>query len=152
MAGKEKFRIYWGDLPHWRCENYAYFVTWRVAKGQGPLTPDERGVVVQSLRFFDGKRYEVEAYVVMDDHVHVVVHPHESEKLEAIVHSWKSFTANRLQRVSHRSGKVWQPEYFDRLIRGEVEMREKMEYILRNPQKRWSDMISYSWVWCRGME
>ncbi len=31
-------------------------------------------------------------------------------------------------------------------------MREKSEYILNNPQKRWPDLTAYKWVWVRGMD
>ena len=53
----------------------------------------------------------------MNDHVHVVVKPAADYNLTAIVQSWKSYTTNRLQRAHGRSGRVWQREYFDRIIR-----------------------------------
>ena len=83
----------------------------------------------------------------MNDHVHALVEPAAPRELEQIVHSWKSYTANRIQRVSRREGKIWQAEYFDRLIRGEEEFEEKRNYILANPAKRWPDVVNYEWVW-----
>ena len=61
------------------------------------------------------------AYVVMNDHVHVLVQPSSDHRLEEILHSWKSFTANQLRQASGRRGTVWQDEYFDRVIRNGVE-------------------------------
>jgi putative transposase len=139
-------------LPHWRADSHAYFVTWRLFKGQEPLSEQERELVARSIEFFAGTRYNLEAYVVMDDHVHVVACPREQEELAEILHSWKSYTAHRLLKRGKRRGRIWQDEYFDRLIRGEVEMREKSEYILNNPQKRWPDLTAYKWVWVRGMD
>ena len=107
---------------------------------------EERSKVAQALQHFDGKRYELSAYVVMDDHVHVVAQPFDGQELKQIVHSWKSFTANRLQREHRRVGAVWQQESFDRIVRDEAEWLEKIRYIMNNPLKRWPELRSYEWV------
>ena len=88
-------RIYRRDLPHWRGRDIVYFVTWRVSATRRHLLPPQRAVVAAALQHFDGQRYDLLAYVVMDDHVHVVVGP-RCVRLERIVHSWKSFTAHAI--------------------------------------------------------
>ena len=133
-------------LPHWRMTGATYFVTWRLHKDLPELRPEERDAVVSALEHFHGQRYALSAYVVMDDHVHVLVTPSGDHKLADIVHSWKSFTAWRLQREYGRTGSVWQEEYFDRIVRDEMEFLEKAEYILNNPVKRWPDEQEYKWV------
>jgi REP element-mobilizing transposase RayT len=148
---EQSFRVYRRHLPHYRSKNYPYFVTWRLERDQQALNDEEREVVADSIRFFSGKRYDIEGFVIMDDHVHVVVLPHAGERLEQILHSWKSYTANRLQRDFQRSGIIWQNEYFDRLLRNDAELKEKLKYILRNPAKRWPGVDEYKWVWCVGM-
>jgi REP element-mobilizing transposase RayT len=127
-------------------EDSTYFVAWRLAKSQHLLRFDERTVVVDAIKRFVQERYDVLAYVVMDDHVHVVVTPVEAFSLQAIVHTWKSFTANRLQRDFGRIGAIWQREYFDRIIRDEAELLEKIEYVLGNPIKRWPGIQDYRWA------
>jgi len=104
-------------------------------------------MVVAALKTLDGKRYQLTGYVVMDDHVHVLVTPRAEHTLRSIVHSWKSFTANRMQREYERVGPVWQDEYFDRIVRDEKELLQKVEYIMGNPWKRWPELDSYEWVW-----
>ncbi len=113
-----------------------YFVTWRLAGTQSELSPDEKDLVVAALRNFDGQRYRITGYVVMNDHVHVVVEPQTGYHLTAIVQSWKSYTANRMQRRCGRTGRVWQREYFDRVIRDDEELSNRLTYILGNPGKR----------------
>ena len=112
---------------------------------------DERGVVASALQYFDEKRYELDGYVVMHDHVHVLVWPERSRRLEDIVHSWKSFTAHRLTKEHRRQSPVWQHESYDRIVRNERELYRKMMYILNNPRKCWPMSTSYRWVWCKGM-
>ncbi|MCZ6775165.1 MAG: transposase [Ignavibacteria bacterium] len=98
------------------------------------------------------KRYELQGYVVMNDHMHVLVWPEGENKLEDILRSWKSFTTHKLQKEVARKGKVWQHESFDRIVRNEQELHEKMQYILNNPRKRWPEIDRYHWDWCKGME
>lgn len=148
--GLMSFRTYRRRLPHWRLEGATYFVTWRLHRVQRPLDPEERDHVVATIRHFDSTRYALSAFVVMDDHVHVVVTPSQGVELERIVHSWKSHTAWRLQRECARSGPVWQDEYYDRVLRNEAEVLQKIRYILNNPGRRWPGFWPYPWLWARG--
>jgi len=102
---------------------------------------------VNAIRHFDGSRYELHAYVVMNNHVHVIVHPWPERELEWIISSWKSYSARQIQRSRGLRGPVWQREYFDRIVRDQEEFREKLRYIQSNPFKRWPGLESYLWVW-----
>ncbi len=144
---EDEFRLYRGKLPHWRMERGTYFVTWRLGQGQADLTPAERGVVAEALRHFHNTRYRLAGYVIMNDHVHVVVEPADGHRLETIVHSWKSFTAHRFARTGSRKSSVWQKEYFDRILRSELEMAEKLQYMVENPWRRWPEIEDYAWMW-----
>jgi REP element-mobilizing transposase RayT len=139
-------RFYRGDLPHWRVPGSCYFVTFRLLEAQPDLGFEERTVVEKALLHFDGDRYRLDAYVVMNDHIHALVRPADGIALEEIIHSWKSFTAFTLQRSSGRRGAVWQREYFDRVVRDESDWMEKMAYIVHNPIKRWPNGEPYRWV------
>jgi REP element-mobilizing transposase RayT len=101
-----------------------------------------------AIKHFVGLRYNLAAYVVMDDHVHVLVAPSEKLSLQEIIHSWKSFTTNQLQKNFRRIGAIWQREYFDRIVRNERELMEKVNYILTNPARRWPELLDYEWVDC----
>ena len=95
---KSDFYLYERRLPHWRLRGATYFVTWRLADGQRDLTPEERTLASSALRHFDGQRYELCAFVVMNDHIHTLVTPLPNHQLQDLVHSWKSFTAHALRR------------------------------------------------------
>ncbi len=103
--------IYRHRLPHIRVDGAIYFVTWRVRNGQPELSKDERDCAAGALRHFDHSRYRLHAYVVMNDHVHVLVEPCPGFQLEKIVQSWKSYTTNILRRTGKRQSVVWQDEY-----------------------------------------
>ena len=144
-------RIYHRPLPHWRIDAAVYVVTWRLYSTQQPLEVLEREQLGAILRRFDRERYELFGYVVMDDHVHAMVQPHDGYPLEEIVHTWKSYSAWLFQRGSRR-GKIWQREYFDRIVRTRTDFDEKLRYILDNPIRRWPGIESYPWAWCRADE
>ena len=107
-------------------------------------------MVQSAILHFNKSRYDLFGYVVMDDHVHVLFAPLDGFKVQSIVHSWKSYTANKLQQDPLRTGKIWIEEYFDRIIRNEGDLSEKANYIRNNPLKRWSGEEKYHWVWVMG--
>jgi REP element-mobilizing transposase RayT len=142
----EKLTIYKRRLPHWCMSGAVYFITWRLFPTQPELMHDERSVVASALKHFDGSRYALFAYVVMHNHVYVLVEAREKYPLQDIVHSWKSYTANSLQREFGRKDRIWQDEYFDRIVRDEGEFLQKAQYILNNPWKTWPEIKEYQWV------
>lgn len=138
------------NLPHFRIDGAVYFITWRLHPARADLSEKERDDITAALRRFDGLRYRLHGYVVMNDHVHVLVEPVAPWALQKILHSWKSFSAHTLQRSHGRRGCIWQDESFDRIIRDEAEYAEKRAYILSNPIRRWPDLSGYRWVWALG--
>jgi hypothetical protein len=85
--------------------------------GQGEALlqdPHLARTVENALLFFDTVRYQLHAWVVMPNHVHVLFSPADGFTLSGILHSWKSFTASEANRLLGRRGRFWQEEYFDR--------------------------------------
>ncbi len=92
-------------------------------------------IVADALRYFNHQRYELADFVVMPNHVHVLFQPINEHALAEIVHSWKSFTAKSLNRMSGKTGAVWQSDYWDRLIRGWEHFDWVRGYIQGNPKE-----------------
>ncbi len=95
---------------------------------------DVAKLVRDSLFFLDGKKYELIAWVIMPNHVHVLFLPLAVE-LEEIMHSIKSYTAHEVNKLLGRSGQLWAHESFDRYIRNETHRRNVIRYIEMNPVK-----------------
>jgi REP element-mobilizing transposase RayT len=96
------------------------------------------------------------AVVVMPEHVHAIIIPLRSEKGDPfsttqILHSLKSFTANRIHELCPPQRRVWQDESLDHVIRHEESLDEKIEYIRMNPVRRGlvKDPADYRWLWVR---
>src|SRR6185436_12241393 len=67
--------------------------------GHGSAILSEHGALVaDALKHFDGARYELLAWCVMPNHVHVLLFVPGRAELDKIVHSWKSYTAHAIGR------------------------------------------------------
>ena len=74
-------------------------------------------IVEDSLRHFDGERYELGRFAIAPNHVHVLVRPLPGHELSGIVRAWKSYTARQINAALGRKGPVWQKETYDHIVR-----------------------------------
>ncbi len=88
-----------------------------------------RKIMVTALHHFDGVRYRLGSYAIAGNHVHALVLPLGTLTLSGILHSWKSFTSNRINEQMGRRGSLWQDESYDRLVRDADELHGFEEYI-----------------------
>ena len=65
-------------------------------------------VVAAALRFHAGQRYDLLSWVIMPNHLHLVVRPHPGITLSQILKSWKGFSAREANRILQRQGTFWQ--------------------------------------------
>jgi REP element-mobilizing transposase RayT len=90
-------------------------------------------IIEDALRHFDGERYRLLVWVVMPNHVHVMIEQIEGFRLSDVVRSWKSYTAKAVNALRKSSGAVWAPDYFDRFVRNERHFANALRYIEENP-------------------
>ena len=104
----------------------------------GPLflrQPEIAQLVVDALRDGDSRfhRYQLQAFVVMPNHVHMLATPRVDAR------KWlgplKGFTAYRANQILRRHAAFWQDESYDHLVRDEAELRRIQRYIEHNPVK-----------------
>ncbi len=136
-----------GNNPHWL---------------SNPRVAD---MVVEAIRYRDSKEYDVVAYCVMPNHVHLVfaVGKHglfesvgqianlSDKPVSKIMHSLKRYTAREANKILKRHGPFWQDESYDHVIRDSEELERTVEYVLRNPVEAglvgsWRD---WRWVYSR---
>jgi type I restriction enzyme R subunit len=92
-----------------------------------------REIVGDSLRHFDGDRYCMGDFVVMPNHVHLIVCLLGDTEIESQCTSWKRFTARQINQSLGTSGRFWQEESFDHLIRSPEQFEAIQHYIGNNP-------------------
>lgn len=95
--------------------------------------PQAASIVADALLYFDRKRYCLDEFAVMPNHVHALVMPALAGSLSKIVHSWKSYTANQVNALLGTSGSLWEDETFDHAVRNWDALQSYRDYIQKNP-------------------
>jgi putative transposase len=113
-------------------------------------------LVAESLHHRDGRVYDLVAYCILPNHVHMVYTPLPKEDgtyhaMSAIMHSLKLYTARESNLLLGREGQFWQHENYDHFVRDEAELRRIIRYVLNNPVKAglvecWED---WKWSYCK---
>lgn len=91
-------------------------------------------IIADSLLHFDGSRYHLGDFVVMPNHVHLLVCLLGETNILKQCYSWKKFTAGKINRVLGTSGRFWQEESFDHLVRSPEQFEAIQRYISENPK------------------
>ncbi|HVT14064.1 MAG TPA: transposase [Fimbriimonadaceae bacterium] len=121
---------------------------WTLAEGLASydsLWPPER--FKRPFHFDHGRRFTLHAWVVMPNHVHVLLTPLENVALEEILRTQKSISSTRINKLLGQQGRLWQPDYFDRLIRDEKHFNGVVHYIEWNPVKAGLCVDPADWAW-----
>lgn len=106
--------------------------------------PRVAAMVLAAVRYFDTERYELIAACVMPNHLHLVLRPLEEWSLSSIMHSIKRYTSREANRILGSSGRNWQHESFDRIIRDAADLERTVRYVLENPDKA---HLGEDWPW-----
>lgn len=105
----------------------------------GPLflrRPEIAKVVVDALHYRDRhlRHYQLHSYVVMPNHVHLLITP--LVEVSKLMQSLKRFTARAGNRILGLTGQpFWQDESYDRLVRNQTELARITHSIEMNPVK-----------------
>jgi REP element-mobilizing transposase RayT len=79
--------------------------------------------------------YYVHAWVIMPNHVHLLLQPLGDILLSDCLQAIKSISAHHANFLLERSGAFWQRESYDHLVRNEADFNHALEYIAQNPVK-----------------
>jgi putative transposase len=159
-------------LPHWQPANAALFITWRlfgsqpanppllsntpppqpsVATGPRWLTDDRIAqCVLDTLRYGEAQLnlYTLQAWVLIVNHVHILIQPAEGITLPSITKSIKNYSARRANEILGRMGyPFWQEESYDHWIRDRHEFEKVVRYIEENPVTAGLVSRPQDWRW-----
>ncbi len=131
-------------------EDCTYFVTMTLKDKRPLFSGQATQLVFNELQYYR-QRHEVKlyAYVIMPEHVHVVIRPIPPLILPRWVRRFKTYVAHAL-----KLGAIWLPDYWSEYIWDEKLLTQKIEYVHRNPIRRglvnvvgdykWSSAAEYS--------
>jgi REP element-mobilizing transposase RayT len=96
--------------------------------------PELSSIVADSLLHFNSSRYHLGNFVVMPNHVHVMVCLLGDTEIVAQCTSWKRFSAREINRELKQKGRFWQEESFDHIVRSPEQFAAIQHYIASNPR------------------
>ena len=136
-------------LPHIQNPGATYFVTFRLKTGE--LASAEKDIVLGACRYWHTRKMTLHACVVMPDHVHLILTPHEISpgawvSLGELLQSMKGYSSREINRARGVTGSLWLDENWDRIVRNEKEYEERWNYIENNPGKAGLG-DAYPWLW-----
>ena len=111
---------------------------------------DERiaAIVAGALKHFDGQRYALTAWVIMPNHIHVILRPLGNHQLHEILKSWKGYSSREANKTLQRTGDgFWEREYYDHLIHTDDEKAAMIAYVHENPVKAGLCSQPEDWKW-----
>ena len=97
--------------------------------------PRYAAIAGKTILHFHAERYFVDSFVIMPNHVHLLVRLMSGFPLEKNVQSWKRYSARAINEVRQECGSLWHKRYWDTLVRSEEHFWKIRRYILRNPVK-----------------
>lgn len=118
-------------------------------KGRGDCFLKQQEIakcVEDSLLFRHGQTYELRAWVIMPNHVHVLFKVLDVP-MSQLLDAWKGFTAKQANKILKRRGKFWQDGYWDTFIRSKGNERLSRHYIESNPVKAGLIKSGTDWPW-----
>ena len=142
MAIGDDTHVYVHNLPHLQNLGKTYFVSFST-KYRRVLTTSARDIVMECCIYDHLRAYYLHCAVCMPDHVHVVFTPYEQFTLPSTMHRLKSVSAHRI------GGKIWERDYFDRMLRSDEDLRKKCEYVCQNPVRAGlvDHVDDWPWLW-----
>jgi REP element-mobilizing transposase RayT len=103
-------------------------------------------LVEEKLLAGHDRDYALQAWVIMPNHVHLVVAVWQTS-LSRLVKHWKGTTAAQANRLIGRSGHFWQEDYFDTFIRDAKHLAQAIRYVENNPTKAKFVGDPKAWRW-----
>lgn len=106
--------------------------------GQGECLlarPEVAGILSEQVISGHGTTYQIDAWVIMPNHIHALVEPLEKNTLGSILQKWKGAGARLINQAVGRTGRLWQAETFDHIVRSEAQLNHFRRYITGNPEK-----------------
>jgi REP element-mobilizing transposase RayT len=108
--------------------------------------PEIAALAENVLLFFEGKRYQLRAWVIMPNHVHVLFDVW-NVPLSQLIQSWKRYIAREANKLLGRDGTFWEREYWDTYMRDKPQTMAAVKYIESNPTKAGLVREAKDWPW-----
>ncbi len=137
------------DRSLYQQADHVTFITIRAYLNQVPFTNNALNKMIVDTLHEEQERQNcaVFTYCLMPDHLHYLTSPNR-DGISVLTFSdqFKGKTTNRSWQQGWQ-GKLWQPRYYDHIVRDEESLLEIAEYILNNPVRKGLVERPEDWRW-----
>lgn len=109
-----------------------------IDKGYGDCIlslPEVRKAIVKTFIEHQHDDYIIYDYVIMPNHIHMIIKPAHWLSLKEVMASLKRKSAVRINKLLNKTGSIWQREYYDIIVRSWSNLQQFKEYIKSNPEE-----------------
>lgn len=124
-----------------------YHVTSRVNNREMLLEPEQAKQLFENVLYRAKKKYSfsIEHFTIMNNHIHLIVLPHENESLSRIMQWVLSVFALNYNRKTGRSGHFWGERFFSVILNSLQQYIHAYQYISDNPVKAGLSNSAVAW-------
>ena len=125
------------------------FITIRAYSNQTPfITTGLNQMIVETLRTEQNRlNCVIYTYCLMPNHLHYLISPKlDGNSILTFTNQFKGKTTNHSWKRGWH-GKLWQPRYFDHIVRAEEDLRAIADYIMSNPVRQELVDTYEDWIW-----
>ena len=124
-----------GRLTHRTSPGWTYFVTTKAWQSVSVFQVQETAdVVVRKILEYRGRgEYLLHEFVLMPDHLHLILTPTESVSLEKAVQLIKGGSSHEIHRVRGSKLQIWQPSFHESRVTDWMDYKKKAHYVQLNP-------------------
>jgi len=124
-----------GRLTHRTGEGWSYFVTTKSWHSAFLFQAEEtaRIIISKMLEYRDRGNYLLHDFVIMPNHLHVILTPSSRTSLEKAVQLIKGGSSFTIHKVRCEKGEIWQDGFHESQITSGLDYQRKREYVWFNP-------------------
>lgn len=113
-----------------------YFVTIIIANRRRLFQVDRNALLLREtlFRYRDEKRYSLHPFVIMPDHIHLLLTPSGDQALERCAQCIKGGFSHAMRMETGYTGQIWQRSSYEHRIRDAEDYRQHCVYIAGNPK------------------
>jgi putative transposase len=124
-----------GRLTHRAGPGWTYFVTTKAWQNVSVFQVSEvSGVIVRKiLEYRDAGNYLLHEFVLMPNHLHLILTPAESVSLEKALQLIKGGSSHEIHRVRGNKMQIWQSGFHESTVTDWLDYKKKADYVRFNP-------------------
>ena len=122
-------------LTHRTSPGWTYFVTTKAWQGMSVFQVQETAdiVVNKILEYRDKENYLIHEFVLMPNHLHLILTPAESVSLEKAIQLIKGGSSHEIHRVRGNKMQIWQSGFHESRVTDWMDYKKKADYVQFNP-------------------